>query len=133
MIEVDLLNRLEGWPGLDAFVGSGQTARIYPLNTPERPDFPLILIQRISTTRALEFEGAEPMADTRFQLDLVAEKYIQTRQMSELVRGALHGFSGALGSSFIYSSLLDNEQDDYSDKAGLYRAILDFKIKHQET
>ena len=109
--------------------------RIYPMRIPQAADFPLITYQRISTPRILTHDSSGATGDLtspRFQFDVWAETQLLTKQISDVLRGVLHGKTGATGGVTIGAILADNEAAEFVPELETYRGRSDYIIWYEE-
>jgi hypothetical protein len=111
----------------DLTVASLASARIYPLTLPQNPTLPAITYQRISAPKGLTLDGPE-LTTERLQVDSWATTHAAVRQLSDAVRAALHGYSGA---SAQLVELL-NESDYYEQEVKVHRVRADYRIQGVE-
>lgn len=124
MIETDLVGYIKGL----AVVGE----RIYPHLKPQKTDLPVVVYHRISTARRLTHSGPVGKVKARFQIDIIAETFEETRRIGTVIRQALHGYRGYMGTTFIGLSALDNEIDLPDAETRLFRKVMDFLIWYEE-
>lgn len=105
---------------------------IFPLTVPEREALPYITYRRISGARVRSISGPSGIARPRFQFDIYALKYDDSRDIANALRRAMDGFSGFMGSVQVGSVTLYVERDQYQDESRTYRFTLDFVISHKE-
>ncbi len=99
--------------GLYARLIAGSTlagVRVYP-RTPQKPTFPLIRYQRITTTRQLALDGAVGVTGATIQVDCMAESYSDAKTLADEVRVLLHAYTGAWSTLTARLVKLDTETD----------------------
>lgn len=104
-------------------------SRVYPTKLPQNATFPAIRYNRISALRDYTLTGPDCLPAARFQVDVFADTFTESRSVWELLRKALDGFEG----SDIRYITLDNETEDYEDDTQLFRVIGDFVVQYVET
>ena len=105
---------------LDTFVDS----RVYVMQLPDTPEFPAIVMQRISGPRA------SILWRPRYQLSCWARSYKEAEELAENVTEALHGFHGDIDGTHGVILVESNGLDDYEPETGLYRRIVDIYLYH---
>lgn len=131
VLDEGLMAYLKATAGITALVG----ARIYPLTLPEEPTLPAIVIQRISTPRTLTHDTSGATGDLispRFQFDAWGTSQAATKAISDALRAALNGKTGAAGGVTLRAALADEEVPDYNQETGLYRTRSDYIVWFQE-
>jgi len=111
--------------------------RIYPTILDQKASMPAITYQQVTGVRVHTMNGAIGMCKSTFQVNCWASTYRETRQLSEVVRKTLDGYSGTVDSFQIYTVLLRNEGDMFdavaeNDKLDKYAKRLDFEIWFKE-
>lgn len=134
MIETEIRTRLLADGDVSGQVGT----RVYVLRSEERAALPLIVINAISRNRHPSSAGPNTFVTSRVQIDCYAASYIAARTLASYVRVSLNGLTGAVGSEFFRSCLLDSENDidepplKGQDK-GPVRVSQDYMIQHTES
>jgi hypothetical protein len=86
----------------------------YPLIAPEAASLPYVVYGRTSTDRSLDLAG-NPTAlrapSAQFQVEIYAATYFSAKTLADLVRQAVHNFTGTAYGVTIRSSLLVEERD----------------------
>lgn len=119
----------------DAAIGAVVADRIYPMMIPQGATIPCLTYQRISTPRITTHDSSGSTGDLahpRFQFDAWAETQKSAKAISDVLRGVLHGKTGAMGGVTIRAALADNEVPEYVPDIELYRSRSDYIIWHQE-
>lgn len=114
--------------------------RIYPVEWPDAPTFPLIIVQRVSGTGETTFLGEAGIEQTRVQVDVYSDLgYADTARIALNVRRLLHGFKGGPEAApcVIDRSACINSTDlpvTATERAGprLRRRMLEFLIWNRE-
>ena len=78
------------YPAIEEAVGD----RIYPVEWPDAPEFPLIIIQKGTGLGETDTQGEAGIEQTRVQIDVYASGYEEMAEISRIVRRILHGFKG---------------------------------------
>lgn len=88
-------------------------ANVYP-RLPQRPTFPVIRYQRITTTRQHSVDGANVgVTEATLQVDILSDGYQEAKEKADAVRTILHGYSGAWGTLTARFCTLQTENDFY--------------------
>lgn len=113
--------------------------RIYPMQWPDAPTFPLIILQRATGVGETDFQGEAGIERARLQVDVYHFHYAETEALARLVRRRLHGFKGGPLSApcAIDRSACINNADQpvpNTERAGprLRRRMLEFEIWNRE-
>jgi hypothetical protein len=135
-VESEFRDLLAGDGGVSALVGSGSTARVYPLVAPEGAARPLVVYQGISADVVPDEDNGRYVFQ-RFQVSCLAESYAEMKALAEAVKSALAGYAGGLiGSPLSASKIqaifwLDQaEMFDYESQE--LRRDLDFQVQSAE-
>jgi hypothetical protein len=135
---LNLLQELRTYVLADATVSGLIGTRMYPIRLPQNVTLPAITYQRISHEHMHHLKSGTGTARARMQLDCWSYSLTECKQMSEALRGLLHGFTGTMQSVKVFSSLCENEihlhepPQDGSDNY-LYHIAQDFIILHTES
>ena len=119
----------------DGAIGAVVGDRIYPMFIPQGATLPCLTYQRISTPRIVTHDSSGAtgdLASPRFQFDAWAETQKEAKAISDVLRGVLHGKTGAMGGVTIRAALAENEVPEYIPEIELYRSRSDYIISHQE-
>lgn len=122
ILETGLVAILEA----DAGVGALVSARIYPLELPERVTLPAIRYQRISTSPEAAHTGDSGLARARLQLTVHAATYASAAAVAEALRAALHGKKGLFGAGS--ASFVANDVSDREETSGQYVRHVDIEV-----
>lgn len=132
--------------GVTALVGSGTSARIYPVLAPQDTASPYVTYQVIDSPQLHTLDpGPAGLSHPRVQIDCYAQGmggYAQVQALSEAIKGTessikLNGYRGTLGGVTVQGAHLTSEQDifeppqDASDE-GWHRVSMDFTIWLEE-
>lgn len=135
VLEEGLVSYLSTYAGLVALIST----RVYPVRIPQGATLPCLTFQRISTPRILTHQtsGATgDLAHPRFQFDAWATTQKAAKAITDQVRAALNGKTGAIGAGAsavtIRAALVDNESPEYDTESELYRSRSDFTIWQEE-
>lgn len=133
-------------PGLFAFlrddaaigplVTAGGIARIYPVRLPQGIKLASIVYARISGQGDYVMTGPSGLVRPRYQLDSWAPTIDAASTLADLIKGALDGFTGAIGTGAnaveVQGVFIADEREDYDDIAQMYCVSRDFFIHHEE-
>lgn len=123
----------------DALIASMVSRRIYPNIIPERAAMPAITYQQISGDRDHDMDGAEGYVTGRFQINCWDSSYGGAKDLSDIVRMALDGYSGLVSTHYIQRIFLMDEGDmpevepELNSTRIRYGKRLDFEIVWNET
>ena len=129
-LEQDLEDLLSGSAGITAIVGSGASARIYPMLVPQGFDnYPAITYQVISEERDPELTQQNGLYRARVQITCWARTYAGARSLKEAVRNRIDGS----GTTFPRGVFIENSMDTIEESEGarpgrLYGKRLDAMI-----
>jgi len=137
-LEEGLVAYLKVHSGLVALVST----RIYPIEFPDGVTMPCVTWQRIDTpyTTTMSDSGATGnLTRPRFQFNAWATTAAAAKAISDQIRAALHGHTGATGGTgggaitvTIRAALAQNEHLERDPSTRLWRSISDFVIWHEE-
>lgn len=104
-----LRNAVVGNTAIAAHIGG----RFYPVLAPSSASLPFVVFRRIGVER--EQSLANPIGTPRVSLEIAtySETYEQAREISDLVRQQLDGFSDNTSTVVIGQVSLENEQDGF--------------------
>lgn len=114
--------------------------RVYPVTWPDAPEFPLIILQRVTGVGETDMLGEAGIESVRLQVDVYSDRgYSDCEALALLVRRLLHGFQGGPASApcAINRSACINDADQpvpETERAGprLRRRMLEFSIWNRE-
>lgn len=114
MIETELYSHLKtNLPSL--------SERIYPLIMPQGCVKPALVYTVVNSNDNQVADGSVPSESTRIQIDVYATTYIEAKNIKNEVKAALYLFRP------IPQEL--NSRDALEEEVGLFRQIIDFKIR----
>lgn len=90
--------------------------RIYP-QVAKTIQYPLIVLQQVSTTPTKVLHEASPMDRVRMQVSIYAETYMQGTEIAAAVRAAVDNYSGQIETVKVNRISFETERDVY--EAGL--------------
>lgn len=113
--------------------------RIYPVEWPDAPTYPLIILQRATARGETDFQGEAGIEYVRLQVDVYHFHYAECAALARQVRRLLHGFKGGPSTApcAIDRSACINDADQpvpRTERAGprLRRRMLEFEIWNRE-
>lgn len=130
-IEADLYTKLTGASAVSDLVGT----RVYPLNLPQKPAYPAVTYQRISTVpvKVMGTTSARvALMQARFQIDAWASTPDGATALADAVFAAIEGWSKTAATA-VRDTALDNRIEDFEEglpAPGLFRVIQDFLITY---
>lgn len=107
-------------------------SRIYPNVIPQTSTYPAIRYQRISGPRVHSLTGPSGLASPRFQIDAVAQSYLEAGAVADAVRVALDGFRGVVAGVSVEGVIHLDERDFDFDEGRLQVVSDDYRVWHQE-
>lgn len=133
-------------PGLFAFlrddvaigplVTAGGVARIYPVRLPQGIKLASIVYTHVSGQGDYTMQGPSGYSRPRYQIDAWAPTVDAAAALSNLIKYALDGFTGAIGTGanavFVQGVFVSDEREDYDDTVQLYGVGRDYFIHHGE-
>lgn len=89
------------------------STRIYPVRTPQKPEFPLIIFGLDNAERQSHMTGASSPVKKVIRIDCYSETYAGVKALSELIADVLHGYSGTVtkDSDSLEISMIENESE----------------------
>jgi len=118
-----------------ALVGSGSSARIFPLVIPQNAARPAIAYQKISSPKTMSHSGSSNLARSRFQFTFQAATYTSAKALAAAVRNALIGYRGTVSGVRIDGILIEDDNDgdiEIQSNEVLPYVRLDAAIWHSE-
>lgn len=114
--------------------------RIYPMTWPDAPEFPLIVLQKITGLGETDMQGEAGIESDRVQADVYTDGgYEELTAIKGIVRRTLHGFKGGPATApcvIDYSACINDADQPVPDaeRAGprLRRRMLEFRIWNRE-
>lgn len=127
-IEADLYTKLTG-----AATAAG--SRVYPLNLPQKPAYPALSYQRISTVpvKVMGLTSARvPLIQSRFQVDAWGVTPDSAQALADEVFTAIEGWNKTAATA-VRDTALDSRIEDFEEglpAPGLFRVTQDFLITY---
>lgn len=133
-------------PGLFAFlaadasiaaaVTAGGVSRIFPIVLPKGVQLTSIVFTRISGEGDYTMQGRSGYVRPRYQIDAWAKTPPEAVSLSNFIKDALDGYSGAMGSGAnavdVQGIFCAGEREDYDPAVEMYRVSRDYFIHHGE-
>ena len=92
-------------------------------------DLPAVVYSGRGGIREAFYSGSYGLRETRFQVDVYAKTYTEASTLKDSIIAAFHGFSGAMGSSTVSRSTVDNTLENFTDDGEkIYRIIVDITL-----
>lgn len=125
-----IYDRLSSVAGVTAIIGSGSSARVYPMQAPQDAAMPFVVWQRIGADRERAMGNDPSLIRTRVQFDCFASTYDGARDLVVAVRGALERWSSAATSPVIQDVFVESEVDLNDDPTlvNAFRSAIDFEF-----
>lgn len=95
----------------DVAVAGIVAGRVYPVRRPQGSAFPAIVVTRISGQPLYSDEGEVGLQNARVQVDSMAMTYTAAKDLAQMVRTRLSGFSGVNAGIDFSFIMLDEERD----------------------
>lgn len=95
----------------DVAVAGIVSDRVYPVRRPQGSAFPAIVVSRISGQPLYSDEGEVGLQNARVQVDSMAMTYTAAKDLAQMVRTRLSGFSGVNAGIDFSFIMLDEERD----------------------
>lgn len=117
-----------------AAVSALVAGRVYPVQAPQNPTYPLVTYQRISAVRVRSVDGPSGLAQPRIQVDAYATTYAGAKALAAAIRGALDGYRGTAGGVRVGGVSLLSDIDFFEEDVDpkLYRVSMDYLVTHDE-
>ena len=137
LIEKAIRTYLLAQSSISSIIGSGDSARIYPLRLPQAATFPALTYQRISGDRVRNLGGPTGTAMSRIQFDAwdqedAAGGYSSVKTLADVVRRAIDGVEGTMGDVAVQQVYFENDRDAYEEGPRLWRAGFDLVVVYRE-
>jgi len=92
-------------------------------------DLPAVVYSGRGGIREAFYSGSYGLRETRFQVDVYSKTYSEASTLKDSILTAFHGFSGAMGSSFVSRSTVDNTLETFDDSGEkIYRMIIEITL-----
>lgn len=130
-MEEALIGYLIASTSLAALIGSGSSARIHWVRSPQGTASPRIVLYKISGIRDMALDGPTGYVASRVQCDCIGTTYGSAKAVARALEARLSGYSGTTGNVRFEGAFLVGERDDFFDTDTpdkLFRTSLDFNI-----
>lgn len=134
-IEEGIASYLQAHAGLSALIST----RVYINRIPQGATLPLVVFQRISTSRIITHDtsGLTDLASPKFQFDAWATTYASAKAITDQIRAALNGLITTVtigaDSVVIQAGIIDAERyNPELEEVGLERISSDYTVWHLE-
>jgi len=92
-------------------------------------DLPAVVYSGRGGIREAFYSGSYGLRETRFQVDVYSKTYSEASTLKDSILTAFHGFSGAMGSSTVSRSTVDNTLETFDDSGEkIYRMIIEITL-----
>lgn len=132
MIEEALVARLKQSPAVTALIGSGDDARVYPVELPQAEAFPAITYQVISGAPVRTTDGPRDLAFAHLQVDCWATTYAAVLSLRNAVRRAIDGWQGYAYGCNVNSIEMSGDRDERLGDLRLFRRSFDVEAWYRE-
>jgi hypothetical protein len=127
-IEEGIVTFLKSDAPLTAVIGS----RVYPMRLPQGETLPAVTYQRISSPPRSSHDGASTLKNPRFQFKSWGETYADARTVADLLKAALDGYVGLMGTVAVQNTIIMNDLDYNDPQTETYQGVVDAIIWHRE-
>ncbi len=115
---------------IQAYVGSGTTARVYPSFVPQKQTKPYISFDCYNTEPTDTKDGVSTIDNYSSEVSCFHKNALDCLTLANLVRGTLDRFKGLNSNNVINSIVFDgNDGPYYDEEAELFRVDIDFRIR----
>lgn len=97
-----------------AAIEASAGCQAYPVIAPEGASLPYVVYGRMTTDRGMNMAGNVVVAfnpAAQFQVEIYTATYFSAKTLADLIRQAMHNFTGTASGVTIRSSLLMDERD----------------------
>ena len=130
-VEKDLRTYLKTRSGITDIIGTGDDARIYAMQLPQKATFPALTFMRVGTPqRTVSHSGDSSLTQIRLQYSCWAETYEDAKDLAAAIVVELQCFSGTAGSATIRDSFHESEMDINDPDAEIKHVPIDFMIRY---
>ena len=106
--------------------------RVFPVVLPQGQTEPSIVYNRISNVGDHHMQGASGLSRPRMQIDAWAQTHDAAAYLADLIKEALDGYSGLMGSVVVQGAFFDTEREDFNADLTLHRVSRDYIIVFEE-
>lgn len=126
MIEKAVYELLAG----DSVIFSAVGSRLYPHVKTGKAPAPYIVYTQVTGNPSVTISAADGQQSSTLQVDVYDEDPSNCRAYADMVKNALHKFSGTQSGVAIQYILMQSQRPDYDQEAELHRMTLEFIAKH---
>lgn len=114
------------------------STRIFGNALPQDTELPAIVTTLISAEHDHHLSSASGIVTARFQIDCLADDYLQAADVAEALRQVLQAYRGSMGDRTVKSTILDVERSFYhapedGTDTGIHRKMGEYLVKFTET
>jgi hypothetical protein len=138
MLVEGLFSYLSGNAGLQAFVGTGTAADVYPVNIPQElliaAGKGAVAMRQVHGSEFITLDGKGETPEQLWEFESVALDLKTAKQLAEALLKALQGFAGTMGSTTVLGVFVQSSGRDGYDMERLHFFVQqDFKIWYRRT
>ncbi len=112
----------------DAQLANAVGSRIYPLMSPERPTYPLVVYQRMARTPVRAMRSDSALVGHAYQLTAWSRSYTSSRDVGELVRNAVQDKSGTFAGVDVQRVFVDDARAIFDPTSQAFGFIVEVTI-----
>lgn len=138
-IEEAVVTKMLATSAITALIGSGSTARLYPLVVPQTAPLPAIAYQKISSPKEQMHPGPSHLARSRIQFTCEADDYSTVKALAAAVAQCWNSFKGIVSPSTtdslsVQGCAIDNDVDSARERGAAVSPVvrIDVLIWHYE-
>lgn len=131
-IRAGLFAFLSADPVVSALVTANGIARIYPIKMPEGVKLASVVYTRISGQSEYTMQGPDGLARSRMQIDAWAPTAPAASALANVVKDAINGYRGTMGSVVVQGVFMENERESFDDIVQMFGVSRDYFIHHEE-
>lgn len=126
---------LEEW--FKAAIADASGVSVWPLQASEKARPPFVVYQRTATERERYLDGPAIMPVVNFDLVIIAESFVESRELSNKIREGVPNFRDQHIKTTISDCWLEDESDDEpiefsGDEAPWYVVKHTWNVRHEE-
>lgn len=118
LIEEVVVSRLQANAAVGADLGTSTNARIYPLVTPQYPEYPCLVYERAASDYQHNMLGDSNISMGVLELTVVGKSFLNVKNISGNIRLALSGLRGTYTvgakSLVVQRFLISSDEDGYA-------------------
>jgi hypothetical protein len=128
----DIRPALREWLLTNSNIAAVVGTRIYPVILGQGATDPSIVYNLISELNDHHMEGPSGLVMVRMQIDAYAQLHDDAAELANLVKEALDGYSGLMGTVQVQGVFADTARTDYQSDPNLHRVSRDYLIHFDE-